>query len=270
MKILFSLLLLLTVGCSSSGPKTDAPQAKTYSSPAEIPVEEFFKNPVIAGYKVSPDGKMLAVLKSWKNRLNVFVHPIDDPSKAKQVTFVEDRDIRRVFWKGSDYVLYARDNNGDENTHVYAVNIKTAKVTDLTPYEKTRADITDDLETSSPTDIMIQHNHRDKTVFDLYRVNVTTGESKMVAENKNQILSWLIDHEGNPRGGIASDGVNSVVYFEKEKGKPWTPIYKTNFRVSFYPMAFTADNKNLYVASNVGTDIVSSRSIRRSRPRTGP
>lgn len=257
-KIAFVLMSMLLAACSHTERKSDSEtEARRYDSANNIPVEYFFRNPAVVGYQVSPDGKTLAVLKTWKNRLNVFVHPTHDPQNVKQLTFVEDRDIAGFLWKGSDRILYLKDSNGDENYHVYAVDLQSGKSHDLTPFAGTRSSVVDDLQEVSPTDVLIQNNRRDKEVFDLYRVNVQTGESKMLVENKYKISTWLIDHDGDPRGGSADDGVSSVLYFQKEKGGPIEKIFKTDFKNQFTPIAMTADNKNIYMASNLGHDLVS-------------
>jgi len=264
--IAFSTLLMLTA-CGHSKTRDAAPRAPaTYTKAADIPVEEFFRNSEVFGFRISPDGKTIAVLKPWKNRMNVFVYPLEDEKKITQITFNDDRDIHGVNWKGNDYILYERDDNGDENDHVYAVNVKTAERKDLTPYAGTKAGLADDLEDVSETDVLITHNQRNKEVFDVYRVNVQTGESKMVAENRMQIQSWLTDHTGAVRGGIASDGVNSVFYFDKGKGKGFEPVFKTGFRNDFSPVAFTADNKKIYASTNLGRDLTSLIEIDPAQP----
>ena len=249
-----ALLVLAACGSSKKNERGPASTAK-YAKASDIPIEDFFRNSALFGYRVSPDGKKLALLKPWKNRMNIFVHPTENPANLKQVTFNDDRDIHQIMWKGNDTVLYERDDNGDENDHVFAVNLITGQKKDLTPFAQTKASLNDDLEDVSDTDVIIAHNQRDKEVFDLYRVNVFTGESKMVAENKKKIETWLIDHGGEVRGGVASDGVTAVLYFEKTKGKGFEPIFKTNFRNAFDPIGFTADNKRLYVSSNLGRDL---------------
>jgi dipeptidyl aminopeptidase/acylaminoacyl peptidase len=268
MKYLIAFTMLFAAAaCGHSPTQNDGHRAPAaYAKASDMPVEEFFRNADLFGYRISPDGKTLAVLRPWKNRMNIFVHPAAEPQNLKQITFVEDRDIHQVMWKGNDYVLFERDDNGDENDHVYAVNVKTGEKKDLTPFPKTKAAIADDLEEVSDTDVLIQHNNRDKEVFDVYRVNVQTGASQLVAENKNKMQSWLIDHAGNVRGGVASDGVNSIFYFEKSKGKGFEPVFKTGFRNEFSPVAFTADNKKLYVSTNLGRDLTSIVELDPSKP----
>ncbi|HMN69991.1 MAG TPA: hypothetical protein PKC28_15725, partial [Bdellovibrionales bacterium] len=249
--ILTALILFVAAGCSTSSKKS--PQFKTAR---EMPVEAFFQNPVLYGYRVSPDGKTMALLKPWKSRLNIFVHPAGKPKDLKQVTFIEERDIDGIHWKGNDHVLYTRDTGGDENTHVYSTNVRTGETKDLTPYPKVRADIEDDLEELSPTDILVTHNQRDPEYFDLYRLNVATGDAKLIGKNDKKYEQWLTDHTGEVRGGVQSDGVNKAVFVSPAPGKPVKKIFTSNFRTSFAPIAFTSDNKNLFVLTNHGSDVV--------------
>lgn len=257
MLIRFALcsLALTLIHCAQAPSKKVSETLPTYKTAAEIPVEQFFRNPTLVAVRVSPDGKNVLSLKSWKNRLNVFVTPVADPSASKQLTFVEDRDIGDAHWKNANTVLFSKDLGGDENYHVFSVGVKSGVVRDLTPFAGSRSEILDLLDKSSPTDFLLTNNRRDKEVFDVYRINAETGESKMVVENKNKISEWLADHDGNVRAGVALDGVNSVLYFEKYPGQPMVPIFTTDFRNQVAPVAFTADNKRLFVATNLGRDL---------------
>lgn len=256
MKYFITIVVFALAACGHSPTHDDSTRRPAaYVKPSEIPVEDFFRNPSAFGFRISPNGQQIAVLKSWKSRLNVFVYPVEYPDRVKQITFVEKRDIRSVHWKGNSHLIFEQDTNGDENDHVFVVNVETSELKDLTPYAGTKAGLADDLAEVSDTDVLITHNQRNKELFDVYRVNILTGAIQMVAENKYNIESWLIDHTGAVRGGSASDGVNSVFYFEKTKGSGFKPIFKTGFRNNFSPFAFTADNKNLYAVSNLGRNL---------------
>jgi hypothetical protein len=45
--------------------------------------------------------------------------------------------------------------------------------------------------------VVIASNRRDRTVFDLYRVNLTTREATLIAENPGDVTDWLTDREGH-------------------------------------------------------------------------
>jgi dipeptidyl aminopeptidase/acylaminoacyl peptidase len=222
------------------------------SVPPIIPLRDFFRNPETTGYEVSPSGELIGFLKPVDHRLNVWVQP-KSGGEAKQITNVKDRDIRGFFWKGDKYVLYLKDNGGDENYHIYVAQSDGSGSRDLTPFEGVRAEMIDDLEDDA-TDLIIGLNQRNKEVFDAYRLNIETGNLKLIAENPGNISSWTTDHAGNIRVATTTDGVNTTLLYRKTEQDAWKPVITTNFKETFTPQFFTFDNKDLYGVSNIGRD----------------
>jgi hypothetical protein len=97
-------------------------------------------------------------------------------------------------------------------------------------------------------------NQRDPRFFDAYRINVLTGEMEMIARNPGNIVGWQTDHDGKLRAATTYDGVNrSLLYRDTEK-EDFQVLATTSFKETIEPLFFTFDNKNLYVASNIGRD----------------
>ena len=120
-----------------------------------IPREKFFGNPEKARARLSPDGKRLAYVAPVEGVLNVWVSPDDDPAKAKPVTFDKHRGIFAYSWAvTSKHILYTQDKNGDEDDHVYSVNLDTGEIKDLTPIEKIAAEI-DSTSERFPDEILV-------------------------------------------------------------------------------------------------------------------
>jgi dipeptidyl aminopeptidase/acylaminoacyl peptidase len=244
MKIIPACLLLF-MSILSSAPADE-------SAPPIIPLRDFFKNPRTTGYELSPSGNLIGFLKPVDSRLNIFVQA-KSGGDAKQITQVKDRDIRSFFWKGDKYLLFLKDNGGDENFHLYVTQSDGTGQRDLTPFDGVRAEVIDDLE-DHPTDLLVALNQRNKEVFDAYRLNVETGDLKLVAENPGNIASWSTDHDGNIRVATTTDGVNTSLLYRKTESDPWKTVITTNFKESFTPQFFTFDNKALYGVSNIGRD----------------
>ncbi|MDN3577811.1 S9 family peptidase [Chitinimonas viridis] len=219
----------------------------------KIPVRDFFKNPEKTNFQLSPNGKYISFTQPVENRLNIHVMP--KGGEAKRLTTVKDRDIRQYFWKGDDHLLFLKDNGGDENFHLYAVDRDGKATRDLTPFDKVRVELIDDLE-GHPTDVLIGLNKRKAEVFDAYRLNVKTGELKMVAENPGNITGWVTDHKGAIRVAQSTDGVTSSLLYRANEKSPFKTVLTTNFKDSVAPLFFTFDNKRLYAASNLGRDKV--------------
>ncbi len=219
----------------------------------KIPVRDFFKNPEKTNFQLSPNGKYISFTQPVENRLNIHVMPRG--GDAKRLTTVKDRDIRQYFWKGDDHLLFLKDNGGDENFHLYAVDCDGKATRDLTPFDKVRVELIDDLE-DHPTDVLIGLNKRKAEVFDAYRLNVKTGELKMVAENPGNITGWITDHKGAIRVAQSTDGVTSSLLYRANEKSPFKTVLTTNFKDSVTALFFTFDNKRLYAASNLGRDKV--------------
>jgi dipeptidyl aminopeptidase/acylaminoacyl peptidase len=152
-----------------------------------IPREVLFGNPDKAMARMSHDGKWLSYLAPVDGVLNVWVGPIDNPAAAKPVTKEKDRPIGGYFWAYTNrHILYSQDVKGDENFHVWAVDLDSGEIKDLTPRgadQKVRAEI-EAVSYKFPKEILVGLNDRDPEFHDVWRFNIETGEKKLVQENK--------------------------------------------------------------------------------------
>jgi dipeptidyl aminopeptidase/acylaminoacyl peptidase len=222
-------------------------------------LRDFFSKPERAYFRLSPDGKTLGFMQPYERRENIYVVPLPsdgktpDFSKARRLTEETERDISVYFWKGNDHILYVKDFGGDENYHIVSVDVQSGKLKDLTPFPKVRASIVDDLK-DDPDHVLIQHNKRDPKVFDVYRLNLNTGDSKLVAQNPGDIANWLTDHAGRVRIATTTDGVNTSLLYRASEKDSFKTVLTTDFRTAVEPLFFTFDNKALYALSNRGRD----------------
>ncbi len=220
----------------------------------QVPLRDFFRNPELASLELSPDGTQLAFLAPVERRLNLFVQKLGE-AQPRQVTSVTDRDIGGYFWKGGNTLIYLKDDGGDENYHIYAVDLTNGKTSDLTPFPGVRAGVMDDLE-DQDDEMLIEMNQRRADVFDVYRLNLKTGEMVMVAENPGNYVGYLTDHEGKVRVAMAKEAEENrnVLLYRENESQDFRPIITTGFKDQVSPYFFSADNKNLYATSNIGRD----------------
>lgn len=217
-----------------------------------IPTEDFFRNPEKVGFSLSPDGEHLAFLQPWETRLNIHVQKIGE-EEATRITSSTERDIVRYFWTGNSRIAYLQDTKGDENWRLYTVNVDGTEENELTPFEKVQVRIVDDLE-EDEENVLISMNKRDARIHDVYRINIVKGEMEMIAQNPGNIINWQTDHDGNLRIAQTSDGVNTSVLYRDIEKDDFQVLITTTFKEIFQPLFFTFDNKNLYIASNIGRD----------------
>lgn len=229
--------------------------------PPVYPIETFFRNPARGYFRLSDDGSMLGfmepvVIDNQPERMNIFVQPLDGcrpVGEACRITSEVQRDISAYFWKGGHTVIYEKDFNGDENFHVLAVDINSGAVVDLTPFDGVRAGIEDDLE-DDPEHMLISHNGRHAEVFDVYRTNIKTGESVLVAENPGNVIGWQTDHSGRVRLAVASDGLDTTLLYRGSDHGDFRPLIQTDFRTTVLPQFFDFDDNAFFALSNRGRD----------------
>src|SRR6202166_3207355 len=194
-------LLALTLGAQNK-------PAATRGLPPLIDRELLFGNPEIAAAQLSPDGKYLAFLKPWKDTRNVWVKKVDEPfSAARLLTTEAKRPVAGYFWtRDSKYILYAKDNDGDENFNVYAVDPSAKPAAgadappsrDLTGLKGVRVQIYE-VPKSDPDVVYIGLNDRDKAWHDLYRLKISAGTEELVRKNTERITGWVFDLKGQLR-----------------------------------------------------------------------
>ncbi len=197
-----------TSGAGATQPVAEAPPAPMPPPPPPavghpkqdlIPRSVLFGNPDRAAVRISPDGKQLSWLAPKDGVLNVWVAPIGKLDQAKVVTTETKRPIRQYMWAYTGkHLLYLQDNAGDENFHIFRVDLADGKTTDLTPYPKARASIAG-LSERSPTKIAIAVNDRDPQVFDLYTLDIATGTRTLTALNDQQFGDFTLDPDLNVR-----------------------------------------------------------------------
>ncbi len=253
---------------------TGAPVADRIAAvPRQFPLRDFFANPERAYFRLSDDGRTLGFMQpvaidGAQRRMNVYVQalegstPVGEPRKLTSETA---RDISIYYWKGSDTILYEKDFGGDENFHVVAVDVKSGRITDLTPGEKVRASIQDDL----PEDaghILVSHNRRNPEVFDVYRYDLATGKDELVAQNPGDIVGWQTDHAGRVRMAVRSRGLDTITLYRADEKSEWKPIITTDYKTEVDPAWFSADNKRVYMISNRGRDKKAMVEVDPARP----
>ncbi len=269
-KLIHALLLLILAVSVLGAQQTKAPArapakaASTAKAPAALPQlidrELFFGNPEIAGAQISPNGKYISFLKPWKDTRNIYVKGVDEPfSAARLLTTETKRPVAGYFWtRDSKYVLYVKDNDGDENYNVYAVDpaakpaagAEAPPSRDLTGLKGTRVMLFD-LPKSNPDVAYIGLNDRDKAWHDLYKLQISTGEKTLVRKNTERITGWEFDLAGKLRLATrsAENGDTEILRVDADK---FTKVYSCNVFETCIPFRFHKDDKLVYMGINKG------------------
>ena len=228
--------------------------------PPLIDRELLFGNPEIAAAQLSPDGRFIAFLKPWNNTLNVWVKAAAEPFTAARLLTTETRrPVPAYLWtRDSRFICYVKDNDGDENYNLYAVD-PSAPPAEGAPAPPSR-DLTGltgvavqlyAAPKSRPDVVFIGINDRDKSWHDLYEVKIATGEKTLIRQNTERIAGWEFDLLGNLRLALrsANNGDTEVLRVDPEG---FTKVYSCNVFETCSPLRFHKDGKRVYMETNHG------------------
>jgi len=231
----------------------------TAATQAELPPlisrDLLFGNPERTSPNLSPDGKRLAWLApDTNNVLQVWVKTVGKDDD-KVVTADKKRGIRQYVWaKDNRTLLYLQDSDGDENFHIFGVDLPLGNVRDYTPFQGARADVTD-LNPDFPDELLLTLNLRDRSLFDVYRLNLKNGALELDTQNPGDVISWGTDPKFRVRfAQIATADGGTEIRVRPDDKSPWKTFLKVGPEEILSALSFTADGQSLYVLSSIGRD----------------
>jgi dipeptidyl aminopeptidase/acylaminoacyl peptidase len=214
-----------------------------------VPLDLLFGNPEKASPSLSPDGRRLAWLAPVDGVLNVWVD-------GTPVTTDSVRGIRQYFWAYDDrHLLYLQDKGGDENWHLWSVDLETGEEVDRTPFDGAQA-VPYHRSANAPDELLLGLNKDDPRLHDVYRLTLSTGALDLVVKNPGY-TEWLIDHDLEVRGAVEPRADGGIDYLVRD-GDAFRKTFSTAPDDAIINITraiqFTGDNRRLYAASVAGSD----------------
>lgn len=228
-----------------------------------IPREVLFGNPERTNPRVSPDGTQVSWLAPDANGvLNVWAQRGSEAPRV--LTKESSRPIYAYDWApDSKQILYAQNNNGDENDHLFAVDLASGNIRDLTPFQGVKAQDVH-LSMKRPGSVLVALNLSDRKRFDMYRVDLESGAIALEAKNPGDVLTWTPDNDFVIRAATAFDSNgDTVIRVRDGKDKPWRALVRMPFEQALFDgqvvggsliAGFDPDGKSLLVHSAMNGD----------------
>lgn len=221
------------------------------SLPELIARELLFGNPENVGPQLSPDATMLAYLAPSDGLLAVWVCTVGAQDE-RVVARDPERPIHRISWRGdSRHVLYLQDHAGDENYHLFQVDVTGGTPQELTPGERVKVEILD-IDPRFPSEVLITSNARDERLFDVYRLDLERGTAELAVENPGDVSGWLDDNDFIVRAAIVQnpDG-SSLIRVRDDAVSAWRTLDEFTFEEGFSsPVAFSPGGRSLYAITS--------------------
>ncbi len=245
----FIALLLLVPGC-----------ARRAEPPPLIPRAILAGNPRMENPQLSPDGAHVAYLApDSAGVMNIWLRGLGRTDDAP-VT----RDARRGIWDfawahDGHHLLYFQDRDGDENDHLFALDLETGSIRDLTPFDGVAArDLLTDRH--HPNEILVGLNRRDRALFDMHRLHLDTGEIALEAENPGDVTDWATDGAFRIRAATALDSETSdTILRVRDASGPWRdlvrwPFWEAGEVLYRKVLAFDSGGRELLVQTSMDGD----------------
>ncbi len=222
--------------------------------------EDFFAAPRACSFAVSPDGAWLAWLAGAGEQPALYAGRRADVELGKfdAAGLLVDASTCACFsfeWKDDAHLLVTGDSDGDECYHVYCITVThgvAQVVRDLTPFAGVQARVLNVLRGDASA-VLITDNRREPTMFDVYRVDIATGDATMVAENPGDVVQWGADGDGRVRIALAADTLTRLRY-RGQNDEPFREIASGGPGETLQPLVLSSESDALWVLSNRGRD----------------
>jgi dipeptidyl aminopeptidase/acylaminoacyl peptidase len=221
-----------------------------------VPRRVLFGNPERVSPRISPDGTRLGWIAPDEGVLNVWVAPTGDLGQARAVTRDRGRGIRMFFWAHDGrHLLYIQDVDGDENWRLYAVDLPSGEIHDLTPFEGVQARV-EDVDKRFPHELLVGLNRDNPELHDVYHLDLRTRELEKIVENPG-FIGFVADAGFRVRAAVAPrpDGGMTLLVRDDPEGE-WRPLLDVSQEdaLTTSPVAFTLDGSALWTISSVGAN----------------
>jgi len=222
-------------------------------------VEDYFTKPKASSFQLSPDGNYLSYIEKDGLKNHVYIKEI---ATGKVTRAIEEKKepVKGYGWVNDNRLIYVMDNGGNENYHIYAVDIDGSNQMDLTPFEGVRAMILNELKDQKDY-IIISMNKDNRQVFEPYKLNVNTGALEKLFENDdpaNPIQGYDFDKDGNLRGYTRMvNGVEMEYYYKDLQTGKFNLLKKMKWYDTFTVLSFnyaSKDPDDAYVMTNLESD----------------
>ena len=223
-------------------------------------VEDYFKKPKASGFQLSPQGKYLSYQERDENGKNHLYVKNIETGKITRALEEKEELIKGYGWINDVRLIYVMDKGGDENYHIYAVNIDGTNSVDLTPFDGVKANLINGLKEQKDY-IIVSMNKENSKVFEPYKVNVNTGALEKLYKNddiENPIEGYLFDKDGVLRGYTKIvNGLENHLYYKPQGAKDFKLLFNLDWKDTFRILSFNYPSKNkdeAYVVTNLDSD----------------
>ncbi len=221
--------------------------------PELVPLRAFYADSSAQWrFRLSPDGKRIAWLESKWLKPALWVRDLN--GDGANVFRTPDR-VRWYAWSADGrYLLYLADRDGWENDQIVSVDVTRADAQPRTyDFGKDVKAYLAEIPLDGGPEILIAHNGRDRTRFDLYRLNLDTGDTVELDLVTQRGVNWSFDRNGTVFARRILDD-NSRWRVEIRDPDGWREMVRGGMEDSFHVLAKPDEEGRVLGLSDLGRD----------------
>src|SRR6185436_5174122 len=143
-------------------------------------IEQFLTTTAIGGSSFSPDEKSILFSSNKSGIYNVYTVPVTGGEPKQLTRSTTESTFSIAYFPNDSRILYTHDQGGNENNHIYVLGAD-GKEKDLTPGDKVKAQFVG--WTHDGKAFYISTNERDQRFFDVYKLDSTSFERKLIYQD---------------------------------------------------------------------------------------
>jgi len=220
-------------------------------------VEDYFKRPSQSSFQFSPDGKYVSYKQRNEDGKNHVYIKNTDTDEITMVIEEKEELIRGYGWANEERLIYIMDKGGNENYHLFAVDLDGKNQVELTPFDGVRVSIINSLK-EQKDHMIVSMNKDNPQIFEPYKINIKTAKIEKLFSNDdpaNPISGYDFDKDGKLKAYTKQqNGTEYTLFYRNGESDSFEKIITTSWKDNFYIINFnyTTDNPNdAYVMSNL-------------------
>ncbi len=232
-----------------------------------LPVETFFDDNSIRQMALSPDGNKIAMIAPNNGRYSIAL--LDTTTgKTGVVVHFSDENIRSVFWKGNDRLLFTSNVEGHEVPLLASTDLQGKSVKRILESRRRRDDFSlffGSLEDSFPKSddhiLILGYTSESEPsriapsmprnpTPNIYQVNVKTAKRLQLTVLEQGSDNHLFDGDGNLRIAVFYEGSKMFLRSRSANGQPWHTLRELDpLAPALDVRSLSLDGKTAYVIS---------------------
>lgn len=261
-------VMAMGVAASVQAAEPAAVSAAASAPLAPPPVEAFARLPLLSRVTLSPNGSTFAALMNRDDTTLLVTQPVGG-GKLRGVlsSYNKEFRIRWVRWVNDDRLVVSvvfpsrRDFVATSETRLLSVKADGSGVINLVRNAPSPGSATGSIRSQQIQDtvvdwlpddgkhILLALSEADRVLPAVYKVNVETGERRMVRAPERDVYDWVTDAQHRVRVGVRTKGTGTEVTVADVDGRNWRTLWKAEdgSDAVVSPMGFGLDPNELYV-----------------------